>query len=266
VCNEQKAVGEEIARLEYAKKLFAAGMERGPVGLCNAKDWLKRADRALTDARKDNDFIYHERIPEERQLTAIAKAAVAKPTPLTARLGNPDAPELFVSLVPVPIHQAMAAYDVRKSEVVNKEVDKLKEATNLANQLLSSMNLPAALEDTKGNELPQSLKDKSTAVKDAGGTAVISKLITELPELLTRNTEILDECERLLKEEKDSDEQLKTQFKERWNRTPSDKLTSTFNSNAHKYRTIINNATQADKVVREKFDTHKQYVDGCRSH
>ena len=49
------------------------------------------------------------------------------------------------------VHQALAAYDVRKGELVNKEVDKLKEATNLMNQLLSSMNLPAALEDTKGN-------------------------------------------------------------------------------------------------------------------
>lgn len=86
-------------------------------------------------------------------MTAIAKAAVAKPTPLTPRLGNADAPELFDALVPVPVHQALAAYDVRKSELVNKEVDKLKEATNLANQLLSSMNLPAALEDTKGKSL-----------------------------------------------------------------------------------------------------------------
>ena len=94
--------------------------------------------------------LYFYRISKEQQLTLIAKAAVAKPSPLTDRLGNPDARDLFDLLVPVAVNQALAAYDVRKSELVNKEVDQLKEATNLLNQLLSSMNPPAALEDIKG--------------------------------------------------------------------------------------------------------------------
>ena len=119
----------------------------------------------------------------------------------------------------------------------------------------------AALEVTKGNEIPQSLRDKSQAVITAGGPDSIRKMITELPELLTRNTEILEECERLLREEKDSDTQLRDQFKEKWTRTSSDKLTSSFDTNAQKYRTIINNAKDADKVVKEKFETHKEYIE-----
>ena len=46
----------------------------------------------------------------------------------------------------------------------------------------------------------------------------------------------------------------------RWNRTPSDKLTGTFTTNATKYRTIIDNARTADGVVREKMSSHMEGI------
>lgn len=135
-----------------AKRLFAVGMERGTPTLCNVKEWMKRTDRHLADARKDNDFIYHERIPEERALASVGKAVVAKAMPFESgsKLGNPTAPELFDKLVPVAVHQALVSYDLRRSELVNKELAKVKDATTMINELLSSMNLPASLEETKG--------------------------------------------------------------------------------------------------------------------
>ncbi len=56
--------------------------------------------------------------------------------------------------------------------------------------------------------MPQSLKDKSAAIVEAGGVTELAKMIEELPDLLQRNKEILDEADRMLREERESDEQV----------------------------------------------------------
>ena len=59
--------------------------------------------------------------------------------------------------------------------------------------VLASLNLPAALEDTSGSSLPQSLVDKAATVQGEGGIEELQRMIRELPDLLQRNRDILDE-------------------------------------------------------------------------
>ena len=228
----------------------------GNPGLCRAGDWIKEANRALTDAKKDNDFIYHERIPEVKNLSSIGRAPVVKPKAVPEKF-LPDEKELFGALMPVHIHQALAAYEVRKQELVSKEVGRLKEGTSTLNDILISMNLPAALEDTTGGGVPPSLLEKSGAVVEAGGVQELNRLAKELPELLQRNTDLLTEAERMLEEEEKSDSSLRSQHGAKWNRTASATLTTTFKTNLTKYKTILDNAVTADGVVREKMTTHQ---------
>lgn len=44
----------------------------------NVKDLSDKISRALTAAKKDNDFIYHDRVPEVKDLEHIGKATLVK--------------------------------------------------------------------------------------------------------------------------------------------------------------------------------------------
>lgn len=47
---------------------------------------VKKINHALVESKKDNDFIYHERIPELKDLEPIAKIHLAKKTPLPEKM------------------------------------------------------------------------------------------------------------------------------------------------------------------------------------
>ncbi|XP_017877925.1 programmed cell death 6-interacting protein [Ceratina calcarata] len=256
VCKNNKQIGEEIARLEHSVELFKAAQQRSNKPNL-FQDYANRAQRNLTEVKKDNDFIYHERIPDIKSLEPVGKASVAKLITMP-EVFSANFKDLFADLLPVSVHQAMSSYDVRRNELVNSEISKLREMTQVLNGVLASLNLPAAIEDTSGTQLPQSVLEKAQYIRDAGGIKALDNATKELPDLLQRNKELLDECDRMLQEERQSDDQLREQFKERWNRTASSNLTQQFHTTLRKYREIINNAVSADKIVREKYETNKE--------
>ncbi|CAK1543724.1 unnamed protein product [Leptosia nina] len=256
VCHENKAVGEEIARLQLATELLK-GASTG-----RAAEAARAAARQLAAATRDNDFIYHERIPEAANLEPVQRAPVAKPLP------PPSPPtrwsqgkDLFGSLVPAVVQSALQASDSRRAELVGTEVNKLREATQLLNTILASLNLPACIEATTGGALPDSIREKARAVREQGGVRALRSLMAELPELLQRNRDILGEADRMLREEAEADATLREQFGARWTRTASERLTEAFRANRDKYAQIIDNAVRADAIVQQKFRQHEESIE-----
>ncbi|XP_029637288.1 programmed cell death 6-interacting protein isoform X4 [Octopus sinensis] len=258
VAQKKKSYGEEIARLQHADELMKASSTRGSGTFCFRTEHNKVV-RALELAVKDNDFIYHEKIPDSKSLPPIGKAPVAKPTPLPATMSSKFV-DLFQKLFPLPVHDGIVAFDNRKNQIINQETGRLKEATLLLNSVLASLNLPAAIEDLSGDSIPTSLLEKAQQLKRDGGVESLNKMMQDLPELLGRNREILNESTRMLEEEAKSDSQLREQFKGKWTRTASGQLTETMKIEASKYEQILNTAIQADKIVQEKYNKHKEAI------
>ena len=57
-------------------------------------------------------------------------------------------------------------------------------------------------------------------------------------------------------DEERADRGLKERFQEKWTRQPSALLFKEMRAEAQKYMTILTNATQADGIVRQKYDAH----------
>ncbi|VDP19814.1 unnamed protein product [Soboliphyme baturini] len=235
--NENKEIGLELARLQAAT-----------------------IQKALDAAKKDNDFIYHERVPDLKTLPALPKFAVAHAiapsSPMSSRFKD-----IFAKLVPVSVQQAVACFDTRRAAVVSGEVARIRENTCLMNGMLASLNLPAAIDDfCRPEALPESIREKSNSVKSSGGIAALSAGINELPNLLRRNQEILSETVRLLTEEKACDDNLRQQFKDKWSRMASEKLTEPLWQEVKKYQQILETAANADGILRNKLATHRQGI------
>ncbi|XP_076157526.1 programmed cell death 6-interacting protein isoform X2 [Alosa pseudoharengus] len=258
LANQKKRFGEEIARLQHATELVKTVASRYDEYV-NVKDLSERVNRALTAAKKDNDFIYHDRVPELKDLEHIGKATLVKATAIQNPLSQKFS-DLFEKMVPMAVQQSVSVSNQRKAETVNRLVGSLREATNLCNGVLASLNLPAALEDLSGDSVPQSILEKSRAVMSQGGLQSVEMLIKELPELLTRNREILDESLKMLNDEEATDNELRAKFNQRWNRTPSGDLYKPLRTEGANFSSVLDKAVSADQVVRERFNTHCEMI------
>lgn len=254
LAKQKKRFGEEIARLQHAAELVKTVASRYDEYV-SVKDLTDKINRSLTAAKKDNDFIYHDRVPEVKDLEQIGKAALVKPTAITPPLSQKFS-DLFEKMVPMAVQQSMSIYSQRKAETVNRLVGTMREATNLCNGVLASLNLPAALEDLSGDSIPQSIAEKARNVVQHGGLQSIEQLIKDLPELLTRNREILDESLKMLDSEETTDNELRTKFSQRWSRTPSGDLYKPLRAEGANFRNVLDKAVQADQVVRDRYNTH----------
>ncbi|XP_075056109.1 programmed cell death 6-interacting protein [Mixophyes fleayi] len=258
LAKQQKKFGEEVGRLQHAADLVKTVTTRYDEYV-NVKDLSDKISRALTAAKKDNDFIYHDRVPDLKDLDPIGKAALVKPTPIPFPL-SPKYSDLFEKLVPLAVQQSLSVYNQRKGDLINTTIAKMRDATTLCNGVLASLNLPAAIEDVSGDSIPQSILQKSKAVIEQGGIQTIDQLIRDLPELLQRNKEILDASLKFLDEEEATDNELKSKFKERWQRTPSNELYKPLRIEGNNFRDVLDRAIGADAVVKERYQSQREAI------
>ena len=77
----------------------------------------------------------------------------------------------------------------------------------------------------------------------------------------TKDSIVEFQAMRILKDEKEQDDKLRQQYKDKWSRTPSESLTQQLREDQSKYQTLLQRATEADAKVKSQFEAN---VDSMR--
>ena len=261
ICHEDSSnIGEEIARLKVAQTLFSNVTVLGAKFPYKIKEWRSGTEETLASASKDNNCIYSDKIPNEEDLTPIEKVLVAKPMLIEAPVGNPEAPNLFHMLVSTAVAQAVAKVETKIKSLKVNEIDILKDATSSLNQTLSSLNLPAALEDSGSNEIPESLNNKSLSIQQEGGVKHLRQVQGNLAKTLSQIISILDVCQKSIDEKRKTETELQNKYKSDWARTSFDQIEG-YCKSIERYQKLVEKASSTDKLVDEKIEMHQVFLD-----
>ncbi|XP_065185382.1 programmed cell death 6-interacting protein-like [Sycon ciliatum] len=253
---EGKKFGDQIGRLRHAVQMLQHASKQGE-GQLNVSRAMDRVQRDLATAEKENNMIYNASIPQYAAMATLGRVAVAKVPPMPAHpLSGSAFKDAFEGLVPLQVHQAATEFENKRKSCVQQLCMRAKEATQNMNSELANMNLPAALEDTTGTEVPASVLEKSQGMQAAGGWQPLYDKIKALPDNLQRNVDILNDMTGSLDTEEQEDEKLRARFAGKWNRTESKKLTDNFRQEINKFNTFLSSARSADEQVKAKFESH----------
>ncbi|XP_061112238.1 programmed cell death 6-interacting protein-like [Conger conger] len=258
LAKQKQQFGEEIARLQNAISQLKTVTSRYNEYV-NVKDLSDKITRALSAAKKDNDFIYHDRVPETKDLDRIGKASLVKPTAIQMPISQKFT-DLFQKMVPLAVQHSLSIYNQRKAEMVNRLIGSMREASSLCSGVLASLNLPAALEDFSGDSVPPSILEKSRSIIQQGGQQSIEGLMKNLPDMLQRNKEILDEALRMLNVEESTDCELRAKFGQRWNRTPSGELYKPLRTDGMNFNSLLDNTQKSDSLLPERYAIHSPMI------
>eukprot|EP01119_Soliformovum_irregulare_P009995 TRINITY_DN2416_c0_g1_i1.p1 TRINITY_DN2416_c0_g1~~TRINITY_DN2416_c0_g1_i1.p1 ORF type:complete len:831 (-),score=256.75 TRINITY_DN2416_c0_g1_i1:39-2456(-) len=262
--------GQQVGRLhnavfilEEAKKKHKSYFTSVPADLQQLfATQQANAARLLQAAEKENDTIYHETVPQIGALASIEGKAMVKPTPVSLEsLMLPSDRDPFRNLVPFAVTEKLSIYQERKDQLLRDDFRQIEELNQLAIGSLSSMNLPGAIEALESpSGVPAPLLEKMKTVKSEGGARLILDFVDTLNKLAEEDQNLLNQSAKILDDEEQDDEAMRSQYSQRWSRTPSHTLTANLRQELAKFRGNIDHARKSDGYVLKKFQEHQQYV------
>lgn len=147
------------------------------------------------NAKNENEFIYHEAVPELSTIAAVQGANLVNGIGFQVSDEEHAGPDIFARLVPMKAHEASSLYSEEKAKLLRKYGALLEEKDTQLESYMSSLTLDNLnINEEQANKLPQGIVDRCAAL-NANKTA-----ISDLVEAMSQLAEITADVETNLGE------------------------------------------------------------------
>ena len=205
--------GQEITRLHRAEAILTAAISEGKKNKLNSNQ-LTPADsllRIITTAKAtaihENNVIYMESVPADKDLPAIIPAVMVKPLP-PVELTQSETPfcPYFASLLPKLVRQIRGEFGNEMDALMTKASLDCGGASTEARTFLSNLGLPGSLESYKsGGQLPEQLYAKIVKMQTLGGLDSLRSRFADKDPMVARIKQSLETINQVLEREEATD-------------------------------------------------------------
>lgn len=256
---EQRKMGERVAlynaacdRLEEARKEMK-GMHRAEAiaeTLSLATDIIEGKRK---NAKQENEFIYHEAIPDVSTISAVQGANLVQGISFDVTDSQVIGEDIFKRLVPMKTHENLSLYSEEKANILRQLGAKIDERDAELVSFMGSLNsdLLNSMKHSQG-KLPQNLVDRCAEL--SGKPNAISDLVESMSNLANICTEVevsLSEIKKILDEEN----QQEQNFQKQMGRRPTGHITELAREFT-KYSDAHSKAGESNDTLRKAMELH----------
>ncbi|XP_054011756.1 tyrosine-protein phosphatase non-receptor type 23 isoform X1 [Hylaeus anthracinus] len=274
---EQRKMGERVAfynvalaSLNEAQLIYANA--KGSIGITGAADEKTIVEEALTftndviegkrkAAKNENEFIYHEEVPEKETLPTVKGASLVKGISFSINDPEVSGPDIFARLVPMKVHEASSLYSEEKAKILRSVGGKVEEKDQQLNTYLASLKLEhmslwdTDVQTTEWERLP--LPDE--LVERCAALNAKQHVIQDLVDIMEKLSDTSQDVEKILKEIKKLllDEELKEkQYQDTVGKRPPSIVATDLTREAKKYEEAHNKASESNHALHKAITMH----------
>ncbi|XP_075675838.1 tyrosine-protein phosphatase non-receptor type 23-like isoform X2 [Dermatophagoides pteronyssinus] len=268
---DQQQMGERIAWYELAlEKIQSATTLAKQLddnhGSSSSSSVINEAISFVTDVitiklqngKKENDFIYHAKVPPIAGLPEIKGVSLVKGIPFNVCDPEVSGPDIFARLVPIQAHELASIYSAKKDEILRNIREKIEEKNQelmsfMSSLLLDKEHLRAPKEDSIPDELINICAELSLHPESV---EEVAKILTQLDTVSHDTGKIIEESRELLKEEEEKEQKHQEKFGKR----PPSMIVVELSKELAKHEETHKKAIESNKSLWDNFDQHKDDI------